>query len=146
MSQARSPAYSLPPADGDTPIEVAFVGDDPALADLYRLKLEVDGYAVTLFTTAQGSAGQRLGHPDIVYLDTGFLSVAGLAAHRRLRAHRGTERVPIVLLSNRLAMQELAERLEFGVHDFLVPSDGVRPDAFWDEFAAARRRSAETLI
>lgn len=133
-------SYSWPRgAAVDSPVEVAFVGDDPALADMYRLKLQVDGYAVTLFTTTERypRAGDR--PPDIVYLDVGFLNTAALATHRRLRALSATADVPIVLLSTRLARRELASRLQLGIHDFVISSDTMRPDAVWDEAPGAGR-------
>lgn len=146
MNRVHPTEHLSPRHDGlDPPIQVAFVGDNPAMADMYRLKLQVDGYAVTLFTTAEGSESAGLGRSDIVYLDIGAQSTAGAAAHRRLRAEARTKHLPIVLLSDRLARQGPGAGLELGIRDFLISSDTIRPDAFWDELTSTshtRRKNA----
>src|SRR5256886_12364590 len=117
LNLAKSSGYSWPWHDGlDAPVKVAFVGDDPAVADMYRLRLQVDGYEVTLFTTAQACPHAGLRAPDIVYLHIGSLNAASLAMHRRLRARPATEHVPILLVSDPLAKKELAFRLKLGIH------------------------------
>src|SRR5439155_8800095 len=92
-----------------------------------------------------GSAHARL--PDIVYLHIGSLNAASLAMHRRLRARPATEHVPILLVSDPLAKKELAFRLKLGIHDFLISSDLVRSEPFWDELNAdSQRRGEQALI
>ena len=148
LNLAKSSGYSRPWHDGlDAPVKVAFVGDDPAVADMYRLRLQVDGYEVTLFTTAQACPHAGLRAPDIVYLHIGSLNAASLAMHRRLRARPATEHVPILLVSDPLAKKELAFRLKLGIHDFLISSDLVRSEPFWDELNAdSQRRGEQALI
>ncbi len=122
------------PIDGlDPAVEIMFIGDDAELADMYRLKLELDGYAVTLITTEEARVASLKRAPDIVYLDVGLLRQAGLATHRRLRAQRGTRHVPIVLLSTRVAREDLPATLKLSVHDFMIASDSVLPENFWKE-------------
>ena len=126
----------MPPQsiDGlDAAVEIMFISDDAELADMYRLKLELDGYAVTLVTTEEARAASLQPAPDIVYLDVGLLRQAGLATHRRLRAQLGTRHVPIVLVSTRVAREDLPAALKLSVHDFLIASDSVLPDSFWKE-------------
>lgn len=119
----------------DQPVEVVFIGDDPELADMYRVKLQLDGYDVRLITTEQAKSDpSRMQTPDLVYLDIGLLNPAGLATHRRLRAQTGTKYVPIVLLSARLA-RDFPMGLKLSVHDFVISSDTVRPEGFWSEYS-----------
>ena len=147
MNLPETSEHSWPRPDGSDPqVEVAIIGDDEALADMYRLKLQVDGYAVTVFTTAQGYPRAGLHAPDIVYLDIGLLNAASLATHRRLRSRPATENVPIVLLSERLSRQELASKLRLGIHDFMISSDTARPDTFWDEFRTASHFRERPLV
>ncbi len=108
----------------DRPVGIAFISDDPDLADMYVLKLELDGYAVTVLTTEQAeSAPHRMRAADILYLDVGSLSAAALVMHRTLRQRRDTKNVPIVLLAVRRAKQALSTALHLTVHDFLISSD-----------------------
>jgi len=102
---------------------------------MYRLKLELDGYAVTLVTTQEAQSSPEASRvPDIVYLDIGLLKQAGLATHRRLRAQPVTKHVPIVLLATRVAREDLPAALRLSVHDFFIASDSVLPESFWNEF------------
>ena len=108
----------------DRPVGIAFISDGPDLADMYVLKLELDGYAVTVLTTEQAeSAPHRMRAADILYLDVGSLSAAALVMHRTLRQRRDTKNVPIVLLAVRRAKQALSTALHLTVHDFLISSD-----------------------
>ena len=133
-------AYDRPkPIDGaDQPIEIVFIGDDPELAEMYRLKLQLDGYGVTLVTTEQArSVPPDRRTPDIVFLDIEWSSPASLATHRMLRAHPGTKFVPIVLLSSRLAREAFSPGFKLGVHDLLISSATMRPQAFWRQYTVA---------
>ena len=122
--------------------EAGFIKGYRALLDEKRL-----GYEVTLFTTAQACPHAGLRAPDIVYLHIGSLNAASLAMHRRLRARPATEHVPILLVSDPLAKKELAFRLKLGIHDFLISSDLVRSEPFWDELNAdSQRRGEQALI
>ena len=135
-------AFSIAePVDGaDQPIEVTFIGDDPELAAMYQLKLQLDGYGVTLVTTDEArSVAARRRTLDIVFLDIGWLSPASLATHRMLRSHAATKYVPIVLLSSRLAREAASHGLKLGVHDLLISSATMRPQAFWSQYSAAER-------
>jgi len=124
LNLAKSSGYSWPWHDGlDAPVKV------------------------TLFTTAQACPHAGLRAPDIVYLHIGSLNAASLAMHRRLRARPATEHVPILLVSDPLAKKELAFRLKLGIHDFLISSDLVRSEPFWDELNAdSQRRGEQALI
>lgn len=121
----------------DQPVEIVFIGDDPELAEIYQLKLQLDGYGVTLVTTKQAKfADPKLRAPDIVFLDIGSSNPASLSTHRMLRAHVGTKYVPIVLLSTRLARESFSAGLKLGVHDLLISSATMRPQAFWSQYSA----------
>jgi CheY-like chemotaxis protein len=141
MSMQHSAQYHRQPIDGtDLPVEIVFIGDDPELADMYGLKLRLDGYAVTLLTTKEANSDfLEMPAPDIVYLDIGLLNPEGLTVHRMLRAQRSTKRLPIVLLSTRHTWQGSSTELKLGLYDFFISSDTARPEAFWNEGAEARQ-------
>jgi two-component system, OmpR family, phosphate regulon response regulator PhoB len=124
------------PIDGvEHPVEVVFISDDPELADLYRLKLEIDGYSVRLVTTEQATSDVlAMPPPDLVYLDLGSLNPASLALYRMLRARPGTQHLPMVLLSTGNAREGPAG-LNLGLHDFFIESDAGRFGGFWNEYS-----------
>src|SRR6202022_5184469 len=82
-------------------VRVLFVEDDPTVAQMYRLKLELDGYQVIM--AKDGEEGLRLAsgvRPDIVFLDIRLPKVDGFAVLESLRKCEETKNVPVVILSN----------------------------------------------
>ena len=104
-------------------IRVLFVEDDPTVAQMYRLKLELDGYQVIM--AKDGEEGLRLANeimPDIVFLDIRLPKVDGFAVLEGLRSRDETRNVPVVILSN-YGEQELVERgLKLGALEYLIKS------------------------
>ena len=90
---------------------------------MYRLKLELDGYAVDVAgdgITALEKA--RTLRPDIVFLDLRLPKLDGLAVLERLRADTSTAAIPVVILSN-WNERELVERgVSLGALDHLIKS------------------------
>lgn len=85
----------------DDTIRVLFVQDDPAVAEMYKLKLELDGYQVTIVSGRQqlidASATVR---PDLVYLDIRRREKDGIEMLRALRSDGPTSDVPVIILSD----------------------------------------------
>lgn len=118
--------------------KVVLVEDDADYAELYRFRLEQDGYEVAL--AADGRAGLdviRQTRPDLVYLDVRLPEMGGLEVLQALRADPSTAALPVVVLSNYDEAQLRDEGLELGVLDWLVKAD-VTP-------AALARRTATWL-
>ena len=90
---------------------------------MYRLKLELDGYAVDVAgdgITALEKA--RTIRHDIVFLDLRLPKLDGLAVLERLRADTSTAAIPVVILSN-WNEKELVERgISLGALDHLIKS------------------------
>src|SRR5205814_8851051 len=58
----------LPESDFET-LDVLYVADNVALAEMYRLKLELDGYWVRVVDLDSAVAEARARRPDIVFLE-----------------------------------------------------------------------------
>jgi DNA-binding response OmpR family regulator len=104
-------------------VRVLFVEDDPMVAEMYRLKLELDGYQVTM--AKDGEAGLELAsrlEPDIIFLDIRLPKVGGLEVLEQLRKTDATRNTPVVILSN-YGERELVERgLKLGALEYLIKS------------------------
>ena len=104
-------------------VKVLFVEDDPTVAQMYRLKLELDGYQVIM--AKDGEEGLRLARevdPDIVFLDIRLPKVDGFSVLEGLRATDRTRNVPVVILSN-YGEQDLVDRgLRLGALEYLIKS------------------------
>jgi CheY-like chemotaxis protein len=104
-------------------VRVLFVEDDASVAQMYRLKLELDGYSVEV--AGDGIAAlekARALHPDLIFLDIQLPKLDGLAVLEELRADPATQHIPVVILSN-WNEKELVERgARLGALDHMIKS------------------------
>ena len=104
-------------------VRVLFVEDDPSVAQMYKLKLELDGYRVEIASDGEMAlemAGKAL--PDIIFLDIRLPKLDGIGVLEALRADPTTRSVPVVILSN-YNERELVDRgAKLGVLDHLFKS------------------------
>src|SRR5579864_4454167 len=80
---------------------VLLVEDDAAVAQMYRLQLEHEGYLV--LTAAEGETGLSIAErfqPDLIILDIGLPDMNGLTLLDTMRANDRLREVPIVILTN----------------------------------------------
>ena len=104
-------------------VRVLFVEDDPAVAQMYRLKLELDGYAVDVAADGLQAVEMAVGNPpDLIFLDIRLPKMDGMGVLEALRGDERTREVPVVILSN-YTEHELVDRgLRLGALEYLVKS------------------------
>ena len=109
-------------ADPDE-VTVLFVEDDASVAQMYRLKLELDGYAVDVAGDGLVALEKaRTLRPDIIFLDLRLPKLDGLGVLEALRQDPSTAPIPVVILSN-WNERELVERgVKLGALDHLIKS------------------------
>ena len=102
-------------------VRVLFVEDDQSVAQMYKLKLELDGYDVEVVSDGEKALDvARAGLPDIIFLDIRLPKLDGFGVLEALRKDPKTARVPVVILSNH-SQQQLVERgLRMGALDYLI--------------------------
>jgi DNA-binding NtrC family response regulator len=128
----------------DEPLEVIFIGEDPSLAELYKLKLELDGYRVTVAPTgAHELNGARRRMPDIVFVDVGATEQSMLAAIGKLRRNRGLNEVPTVLLWAGAGTPLAVDDLHLGAKSFLVKPIRVPTADRWADLLGRPVRSRD---
>ena len=115
--------------------------DDRSLRDAVRRALTLAGYDVDVAEGGQqGLTRIAVGDPDAVVLDIGMPDIDGLEVCRRLRD--AGNRVPILMLTARDAIEDRIDGLDAGADDYLVkPFDVGELKA---RLRALMRRSAET--
>lgn len=105
-------------------VRVLFVEDDSDLAEMYRLKLELDGYTVT--RAADGEEGLKLAReirPDIVFLDIRLPRMDGFQVLEQMRADDELKHTPVIILSN-YGESELVERgMKLGALEYLIKAE-----------------------
>lgn len=109
-------------ADPDD-VRILFVEDDASVAQMYRLKLELDGYLVEVASDGLAALEKAKALlPHIIFLDIRLPKLDGLAVLEALRADAATARIPVVILSN-WNEKELVERsFKLGALDHLIKS------------------------
>jgi DNA-binding response OmpR family regulator len=108
---------------------VLLVEDDAAVAQMYRLQLELEGYLV--LTAVEGQTGFSIAErfqPDLIVLDIGLPDMNGLTLLDTMRAHDRLRDVPIVILTNFDDPDTESRSLEHGARQFLAKSK-TTPDA-----------------
>ena len=98
--------------------KVVVVEDDINIAELLRLYLEKDGFAVTV--THDGVEGLRAAEeqkPDLVMLDIMLPGMDGWQVCKRLRQ---TSKVPIIMLTAKGETEDKVQGLEMGADDYIV--------------------------
>jgi len=102
-------------------VDVLLVEDDPSVLEMYRLKLELDGYRVN--TALDGEEWLRKAGdlaPDIIFLDIRLPKMDGLEVLRKLRAQDKTRNIPVIILSNYDEEDLVAKGLRLGAHEYLI--------------------------
>jgi two-component system response regulator MprA len=100
-------------------VRILIADDDRAVRDALRRALALGGYDVELAADGRqtlDSVAQAA--PDAIVLDIGMPNVDGLEVCRRLR--RAGDRVPILMLTARDAVEDRIEGLDAGADDYLV--------------------------
>jgi len=116
---------------------VLLVEDDPAVAQMYRLRLEMDGYLVLM--AVDGETGLSMAErfqPDLIIVDIGLPGMNGLELLDAIRASDHVRDVPVMILTNREDAEAEERSLELGARQFLRKSR-TTPDAL----TASVRRS-----
>jgi len=105
-------------------VRVLFVEDDPSVAQMYKLKLELDGYDVEVASDGEKALeAARTNPPDIVFLDIRLPKLDGFGVLEALRKDPRTERLPVVILSNHSEKQLVDRGLLLGARDYLIKTE-----------------------
>ena len=100
-------------------MRVLVVDDDRSLRDAVRRALSLAGYEVDVAEGGQQGLTQiAAAEPDAVVLDIGMPDIDGLEVCRRLRD--SGNRVPILMLTARDAIEDRIDGLDAGADDYLV--------------------------
>lgn len=109
-------------ADTDE-VRVLLVEDDAALAQMYRVKLERDGYTVQIAGDGEEALTRLVNQlPDLIFLDVRLPRMDGLTFLERLRADPRTKNVPVVIVSNYSEEELVSRGLQLGALEYLVKS------------------------
>ena len=100
---------------------ILVIDDDPAIAELVAINLEMAGYNVTQAT--DGVKGQALAVqmvPDLIMLDLMLPKVDGFTICQRLRREERTADIPILMLTALSQTRDKVEGFNAGADDYLT--------------------------
>ncbi len=104
-------------------VTVLLVEDDTALAQMYRIKLERDGYTVQVAGDGEEALAILGGQlPDLIFLDVRLPRMDGLAFLERIRATERTKDIPVVIVSNYSEEELVSRGLQLGALEYLIKS------------------------
>jgi CheY-like chemotaxis protein len=119
---SKSPANSDGALARQRSVQVLLIEDDAAIAEMYRVQLEYDGYQVTVATTGQrGFATMATYRPDIVLLDLLLPDRSGLEIMGDIK-ERFPDHPPVVILSNYGEPAMIDRGFSLGAVEYLVKS------------------------
>ena len=116
-------------------MKILVADDDPSLRDALRRALKLEGYDVELAADGvEALSALADASPDLVVLDVAMPNADGLEVARRIRADGN--RVPILMLTARDAVDDRVAGLDAGADDYVV-----KPFALEELFARVRALS-----
>ena len=102
--------------------KILIIEDDNFLADIYKTKLELEGFKVLL--ASDGEKGLKIiqtKNPDLVLLDVLLPKLDGFAILETVKKEDSTVKgVPIILLTNLGQKEEVQKGLRLGAADYLI--------------------------
>ena len=99
------------------------------MAELYRLKLSLDGYEVLIAESGQEGLDKAFKEaPELIFLDIKMPEMDGFEVLKKLRSSPKAKDIPVVILSN-FDEQDLIEKgLSLGANEYLIKSQFTPED------------------
>jgi CheY-like chemotaxis protein len=110
-------------------LRVLLVEDDRSVADMYKYKLELDGYAVSV---AAGEAAIILAAeepPDLIFLDVQVPNLEAALTLEALRLNERTRDVPVVILTEHDDVDLLRHGFVLGPLDHVIDTSALTESA-----------------
>jgi len=108
---------------------VLMADDDKMLIDMYKERLELAGYIVTLSRNGEEALSKiREVKPDIVLLDIMMPKVNGYEALASIKSDPATKDIPVIMLSALMRDFNREKAVEAGADDYLIKSEAMPAD------------------
>ena len=103
---------------------ITFIAAAPDLFGAYVAHLQDDGYTVSLAASVREASTQAKALcPDLVFLDLGQSSQAGLTMVRELKADGCLGAIPLVMLASFDSLEDIQAGLELGACDYIIKTE-----------------------
>jgi CheY-like chemotaxis protein len=113
--------------------DVLLIAANSHVAEMYRMKLELDGYRVVTVGDVPDSRTHRAGwKPDLMMIDLGDASAARLDELDRLRADPSWANIPLLLLSTDSEAELQRRGVALRPTDYVLRVPVAAGDPRWD--------------
>jgi DNA-binding response OmpR family regulator len=113
----------------DTKKKILLVEDDVALADVYKSRLELEGFDVSHVANGELALDSaREYHPDLIVLDAMMPKINGFDVLDILRNTPETMNIRVIMLTALSQAKDKARAKALGADDYLVKSQVVISD------------------
>lgn len=109
--------------ENDGAVKVLLFEDEDAIIDMYRTKLEKDGFVVRV--ARNGAWGIKLAREDkydIILLDMVMPAMNGFEVIKKLKVDEQTKKIPIIILSNSAQDSEITKARKAGANAYMLKS------------------------
>jgi CheY-like chemotaxis protein len=104
-------------------VVILLVEDDPAVAELYRFRLEFDGHQVVVAPDGEVAVIMARQHrPRLIFLDIRLPKLDGLEVLAALKEDTELKTIPVVMLSNYGRREIVDQAMRLGAADFRIKS------------------------
>lgn len=101
--------------------KILIVDDEVDFADMLKMRLEANGYdVVAAHDGEEGIAAAQAENPSLILLDVMMPGLDGYQTLKRLKATRGTEYIPVVMLTAKGETKSIFKAQDIGVTDYLI--------------------------
>lgn len=122
-------------------MRILLIEDDPSLAEMYRLKLAVEGHEVRIAVDGEDGLNTALEHPpDLLLLDIRLPGIDGLTLLAELRRDPRCAELPVIVLSNFADPEYIERGARLGALAHLIKSQ-TTPGSLAEMVRALPRRS-----
>ena len=118
-------------SDEDVPTQkrILFVEDDNALANVYVVRLEAEGFKIRRVNNGEDALEAALEfHPDLVLLDIMLPKLNGLDVLNIFRNTPETTELKVIILTALGQPSDVARAKELGVNEYIIKSQVVISD------------------
>jgi len=113
----------------DTKKKILLVEDDEALANVYKSRLEIEGFETTWVGNGEDALSEAMKfRPDLVLLDAMMPKISGFDVLDILRNTPDTANIHVIMLTALSQPKDKERAQSLGVDDYLVKSQVVIGD------------------